>query len=180
MSPAKGSGKLIYSEAELTSDQMKCLGSDNPPCARCAKAGRECIVQRPARTNYSSGAITPSSHARVNSSASHLRAEERLPTSSTQDELPLPGHNHNFSPINSNVPVTNEPALPSIYTTPPYSTVFNQPDGSPNHGTEGQDSRRSWKRRRIGSVGQSPLSLPPADLSNSPIPKRDIIQYIDM
>lgn len=29
---------------------MKCVGSDNPPCARCAKAGRECIVQKPDRT----------------------------------------------------------------------------------------------------------------------------------
>ncbi|KAF8861129.1 hypothetical protein BDZ45DRAFT_288076 [Acephala macrosclerotiorum] len=29
---------------------MKCVGSDNPPCARCAKAGRECIVQKSDRT----------------------------------------------------------------------------------------------------------------------------------
>ncbi len=31
---------------------MKCVGSDNPPCQRCAKAGRECVVQQSNRGQH--------------------------------------------------------------------------------------------------------------------------------
>jgi hypothetical protein len=151
---------------------MKCIGSNNPPCARCAKAGRECIVERPARTNHVSGTSSPNSHVRVNGPSSQLRI-------SRGNEQVGPRHNHNLSPISSNI-ATKELALPSIYSTPPYSTVFNQSDGSPNHDAEDLGSHRSWKRRRIGVTGQFPLSVNPADPSNSPIPEKDVVQYIDM
>lgn len=143
-------------------------------------------MQRSTRTDYASRTSTPSPHVRVDGASSHLRVEDRIPRqfashgSRTQDELPGPRSNHGFSPINSNVPLTNEPALPSIYTTPPYSTVFNQPEGSPNHVAEDSSSHRSWKRRRMGSSDQSLQSINPADSGDGPIPERDIVQYIDM
>jgi hypothetical protein len=116
----------------------------------------------------------------MNGPSSHLRAEERVARINSHDEQPGPRHHHNFSPINSAVSVTNEPALPSTYTTPPYSTVCNPPEGSPNHVAKDMDSHITRKRRRIGPAGQSSLSLIPADPNNNPIPERDIIQYIDM
>jgi hypothetical protein len=163
---------------------MKCIGSDNPPCARCAKAGRECIVQRPPRPSHPSGTSTPSSHVRSADPPQHLRLEEQasrqfsIDRSTMQAELARPSHS--FSPINSGISTTNQPVLPSIYTTPPYSTVFNQPGESPNQAAENLDFHRSWKRRRIGHADQSPRSLTPADPNNNPIPEKDIIQYIDM
>ena len=184
LSPAEGRAQLINSEAELICDQMKCIGSDNPPCARCAKSGRECIVQRSGRANPTSGTNTPSSHVRVNEASSYSRPSASRQSvgegSRAQPELLGARPHHSFSPINSNILGANESALPSIYTTPPYSTVFNQADGSPNQISEDLDSHRSWKRRRIGPASQSPLSLTPADPSTNPISERDIIQYVEM
>ena len=141
---------------------MKCIGSDDPPCARCAKAGRECIVHRPARANQTSTTNTPDSHARTNET-SHLRPEQRAHSRQFEVDGGLHAErvgarpNHNFSPINA-----NQPALPSIYTTPPYSTVFNQADGSPNQPGE-ELNQRGPKRRRtlpwLGPADQSPRSL---------------------
>jgi hypothetical protein len=135
----------------------------------------------PARPNHTPATSTPSSHVRANETSSHFRAEQRAPRQFEREGRNLQANllgarpNHNFSPINA-----SQPALPSIYTTPPYSTVFNQPDGSPNQPAEELDNQRSLKRRRLGPSDQSPRSLPPADPSVSPIPERDIIQYVDM
>lgn len=41
----KNASFAVISSASLINPQMRCIGADNPPCARCAKAGRECIIQ---------------------------------------------------------------------------------------------------------------------------------------
>jgi hypothetical protein len=170
---------------------MKCVGSANPPCARCAKAGRECIVQRPSRAQTSRSS-TLGSQVRANESPSYWRPDERISrtqssTHGVNDSNAHPGRldvrpTHGFSAVNS-VPATNQSVLPSIYTTPPYSTVFNQPDASPGHGSQDFDPQKAWKRQRTGLADQSPRSLgTPADpsISHDPISERDMIQYIDM
>lgn len=163
---------------------MKCIGSDDPPCARCAKAGRECIVQRPARPSHSFATSTPGFHAGANETQNEIRHMERTSGSASsgsniRDELLGARPNHGFSAINSTASTTNQP-LPSIHTNAPYSTVFHQPDGTPNQAVENVDSQKRWKRRRTGLVDQSPRSLTPTESSVNSIPERDIIQYIDM
>jgi hypothetical protein len=114
-----------------------------------------------------------------------MRPRERVSGSASggsnvRDELLGARPNHGFSPINSTASTTNQPVLPSVYTNPPHSTVFHQPDGTPNQAVENVDSQKRWKRRRTGLVDQSPRSLTPTDSSVNTIPERDIIQYIDM
>ena len=164
---------------------MKCIGSDDPPCARCAKAGRECIVQRPARPSHSFGASTPGFHVGANKPQNDTRPVEQASGSASggsnnRDELLGARPTHGFLPINSTASTTNQSVLPSPSTNPPYSTVFNQPDGTPNQAVENVDSPKRWKRRRTGLVDQSPRSLTPTEFSVNTIPERDIIQYIDM
>jgi hypothetical protein len=188
---------------------MKCIGSDDPPCARCAKAGRECVVQRPARPSHPLGASTPGLHVGANESQNDMRPLEGASgpasggsnirdellgartthgfspinsSSSTANQSVLPSRpTHGFSPVNSTACTTNQPVLPSIYTTPPFSTVSNQPGGTPNQAAaENADSQKRWKRRRTGLIDQSPRSLTATEFSVDTIPERDIIQYIDM
>lgn len=164
---------------------MKCIGSDDPPCARCAKAGRECIVQPPARPSHSFGTSTPGVNVGANEAQNDMRPVERASGSASggsniRDELFGVRPNHGFSPINSTASTTNQPVLPSMDTNPPYSTVFHQPDGPPTQAVENVDSQKRWKRRRTGLVDPSLRSLTPTESSFNSIPDRDINQYIDM
>ena len=131
---------------------MKCIGSDEPPCARCAKAGRECIVQRPARPGHSFGTSTPGFHVGANKPQNDTRLVEQASGSASggsnnRDELLGARPTHGFLPINSTPSTTNQSFLPSIYTNPPYSTVLNQSDGTPNQAVENVDSPKRWKRK---------------------------------
>ena len=140
-------------------------------------------MQRPPRANHLSDAGTPGPRGPVNEATTRLGRQE-LPFagggSSIEAEPVGARPNHNFSPINTIVSAPSRSALPSIYTTPPYSTVFDQAAGLPNHAAEDVDAPRSWKRRRLGTTGQSPLPLAPANPNQSPIPERDIVQYVEM
>jgi hypothetical protein len=142
-------------------------------------------VQRPARPSHSFGTSTPGFHVGANKPQNDTRPVEQASGSASggsnnRDELLGARPNHGFSPINSTASATNQPVQPSIYTAPPYSTGFNQPDGIPNHVVENVDSQKGWKRRRTGLVDQSPRSLTPTEFIVNTIPERDIIQYIDM
>jgi hypothetical protein len=142
-------------------------------------------VQRPARPSHGFGTSTPGFHVGANEPENDMRPGERVSGSASggsniRDELRGTRPNHGFSPINSTASTTNQSVLPSPSTNPPYSTVFNQPDGTPNQAVENVDSPKRWKRRRTGLVDQSPRSLTPTEFSVNTIPERDIIQYIDM
>lgn len=142
-------------------------------------------MQRPARPSHAFETSTPGFHVGANEAQNDMRPVERASGSASggsniRDELLGVRPNHGFSPINSTASITNQPVLPSIYETPPYSTVFNQPDGSANQAVGNVDSQNSWKRRRTGLVDQLPRSLTPTEFTVNSIPERDIIQYIDM
>ena len=161
-------------------DQMKCIGSDDPPCARCLKAGRECIVQRPARPQHSANQTpgTSTIRSQVLTNTSPISGTPVIHSFQTRNTggPTAPGPVNGFSPINSNS--GSQAALPSIFTTPPYSTVFNQPDASQDQAIQDSGSHRGWKRQRTSLGTQSPLSV--SDSNSKPISDRDMIQYIDM
>lgn len=89
---------------------MKCVGSDHPPCARCAKAGRECIVQKPDRPQASDN----SNEFRSNISHQNLGHQQQITSSNPSygSSAPLIGHANqvwrkddglflSFSPVSS-------------------------------------------------------------------------------
>ena len=142
-------------------------------------------MQRPARPSHSFGTSTPGFHVGANKPQNDTRPVEKASGSASgrsnnRDELLGARPTHGFLPINSTTSTTNQSVLPSIYTNPPYSTVLNQPDGTPNQAVENVDSPQRWKRRRTGLADQPLRSLTPTEISVNTIPERDIIQYIDM
>ncbi|KUJ10467.1 uncharacterized protein LY89DRAFT_740179 [Mollisia scopiformis] len=172
--------------------KMKCIGSDKPPCARCAKAGRECIVQKPDRTQ-SLGNISNGFHQEVPRPA---RGDfmDRRPSRGEGGTIPENSDTNNpivwrkdgfgaaiarnFFPINELTRANKEPALPSIYNTTPYATVF-----SASENIQDDDSGQpNSKRRRIEATLQTPRHQNTQDLHMSPydtsVPERDMMQLI--
>ncbi|CZR62617.1 uncharacterized protein PAC_12514 [Phialocephala subalpina] len=89
----------------------------------------------------------------------------------------------NFFPVNGlstqNIAQKDQTALPSIYTTTPYNTVFD----SAHHMPEDSSGQPAPKRRRIEpSHTSSPQnSVQDGQASTSePLPQRDMIQLIDI
>lgn len=141
---------------------MKCVGFENPPCARCAKVGRECVPQQYTRNRPG------------------LRIIERTPapkpTMYTINQILTPrglvNSPHTWSPNESAVGQpreqsrdwpANESNLPSIYSIPPLVSIVQQ--------TTPSDTAYSAspKRRRIE-----------APLLEDPLFHRDMVRLIEL
>ncbi|PVH73242.1 hypothetical protein DL98DRAFT_538490 [Cadophora sp. DSE1049] len=179
----------------LTGSQMKCTGSDNPPCDRCAKAGRECVVQR-GRPQDSA-----SSKADIDSRRRRSQLEETFsqpaPPSRTYDSPSFQpvngvgfGRDNQVARFGNSVARTFFPdtpdrdvqekspaVLPSIFTTSPYSAVI---ETGANTGGSSPD-QRAPKRPKLGG---SRLSWDQISSQNSAldhaISERDMVQFIDI
>ena len=173
---------------------MKCIGSETPPCARCAKAGRECIVQRPdRRQNSINPTLAIQSHGErssqaLSNSATGSQSHRVFTTPRTvhtspddeqsRDQRPEPIS----SPANSSVSQLNQSILPSIYSTPPYAAVLEQRDpATPDSSVHNVVSQSHLKRRRTASTGQGIYPNDSGDTGiEQPISERDMSQFIDL
>ncbi|KAH7391618.1 hypothetical protein BKA64DRAFT_110100 [Cadophora sp. MPI-SDFR-AT-0126] len=175
--------------------KMKCTGSDNPPCDRCAKAGRECIVQR-GRPQDSAN-----SKADIDSRRRRSQLEE------TFSQPPLPSRTYDspsFQPVNgvgygrdnqvarfgNSVARTffpdtadrdvqeKSPAVPqSISTASPYSAGT---ETGANTGGTSPDQRAS-KRPKLGASRLSPGMISSQNrIFEHTISERDMVQFIDI
>lgn len=175
---------------------MKCIGSSDPPCARCAKAGRPCIVQR--------GRLPDT----VNSNPdSESRRSQPQPEQTPSRTVPVsrPYESSSFQPVNGvgfgrenqiarygnsvartffpdtadrDAPEKSPIVLPSIFTTSPYSTALDQAGPAKSDGLS--PDLRATKRPRIESTLSSGQVSLQNGTSESPIPERDMVQFIDM
>jgi hypothetical protein len=164
---------------------MKCVGSENPPCARCAKAGRDCVVQRSDRRQPS---VNPTHRERAtevysispNTNQSCHTVDNPPAVSADGDTRP---HNRGpaptSSPANSGVPRLNQSVLQSIYSTPPYSAVLEHRDpATPDGNVQDVGSQSGLKRRR---TTQGLYQNEAGDTgAYQPISERDMVQFIDL
>ncbi|KAH9210049.1 hypothetical protein DL95DRAFT_343628 [Leptodontidium sp. 2 PMI_412] len=176
--------------------KMKCIGSSDPPCARCAKAGRPCIVQR--------GRLPDT----VNSNPdSESRRSQPQPEQTPSRTVPVsrPYESSSFQPVNGvgfgrenqiarygnsvartffpdtadrDAPEKSPIVLPSIFTTSPYSTALDQAGPAKSDGLS--PDLRATKRPRIESTLSSGQVSLQNGTSESPIPERDMVQFIDI
>ncbi|KAK0118377.1 hypothetical protein ONS95_012666 [Cadophora gregata] len=174
--------------------KMKCTGSDNPPCDRCAKAGRECIVQR--------GRPQDSPHS--NSSAGSRRRRSQLDDTFSQPAPPPRTFNtSSFQPVNgvgfgrdnqiarfgnsvartffpetANVQETSPVAMRSTVATSSQSAVMDRTGANM---AETSPDQKASKRPKIGGVR---LSLDQISSQNGTleqaISERDMVQFIDI
>ncbi|KAH7314315.1 hypothetical protein BKA65DRAFT_516581 [Rhexocercosporidium sp. MPI-PUGE-AT-0058] len=176
--------------------KMKCIGSNDPPCARCAKAGRPCIVQR-GRLQDSVNSI-PEDESRRSQPQSGHTPPGTVPIGQSHDGPSFqPVNGVGFGRENQTArygksvariffPETSDPKTPeqspvvlsSIVTASPYSTVLDQA-GSTKSDALSPD-QRALKRPRI----QSTLSSGQFSLKNgmleTPVSERDMVQFIDI
>lgn len=137
---------------------MKCVGFDSPPCARCAKVGRECLPQQYTRNRPG------------------LRVVEKTPAPKpalyTINQILTPRGPRTWSPNESGGGqqreesrdwLPNNSSLPSIYSTPPLVSVVQQT--TPSDSTYSVSS----KRRKI--------EIPS---SEDPLFHRDMVRLIEL
>jgi hypothetical protein len=169
---------------------MKCVGSENPPCARCAKAGRDCVVQQSDRRQPSvnptpAGQIHRERSTEVysispNTNQSYRTVDNPPAVSANGDTRP---HNRGpastSSPANSGVPQLNQSVLQSIYSAPPYSAVLEHRDPAiPDGNVQDVGSQSGLKRRRTTQgLHQNEAGDTGA---YQPISERDMVQFIDL
>ncbi|KAJ5449653.1 uncharacterized protein N7458_006102 [Penicillium daleae] len=85
---------------------MRCIGATNPPCARCVKSNRECIVRLPNRNQH----------------RNQHRLSTRLGSKSPADR---PRRNPE-SDLQS--PNLDQTPLPSIFSSPPITIATTESD----------------------------------------------------
>lgn len=123
---------------------MKCIGSNDPPCARCAKAGRPCMVRRGRPPD--SIKSTPDGNSRQNQPQPEQSSSRAIPINRTYDSSPFQpingvgfGRENQIARYGNSVARTFFPdtadreaqerspvILPSIFTTSPYSAVLDK------------------------------------------------------
>jgi hypothetical protein len=132
---------------------MRCIGAANPPCVRCLKSNRECMVQLPNRQQR-----------HLSSSRSNAPAHPPAPTSPNPlvEHTPSPGGSHaSTSPAvrteaasqlqepspgasEQRNPLLHQTSLPSIFSSSPItiaSTKASESDG-PSSGVPASHTRR--------------------------------------
>lgn len=169
---------------------MKCVGANNPPCAKCIKAGRICQPQLPAHNPYQYSQPQPQPH-----SHSPRHISSRLSSNSAYElERPITGHGMvDTIPRPTIQTLQNQQlcsifaqrrgshaGLPSIFSTPPVDVLNNS---SPQTSAPTLPSETPKKRKRSGvtSEGLEPPS-PNIRLSEEQIvlPLQDIRDMIIM
>ena len=175
---------------------MKCTGSDNPPCDRCAKAGRECVVQRG----------RPQDSANLNRDAESRRRLSQMEETFSQPAQPSRTYDGpSFQPVNGvgfgrdsqiagfgnsvartffpdssdrDAHMRSSTKSSSVFATSPYAVVVDQTRVN----TAGSSpDQRPPKRPKLGG---SSLSLgmvrSQGETLQQVISERDMVQFIDM
>ncbi|CZT45622.1 uncharacterized protein RSE6_05947 [Rhynchosporium secalis] len=99
--------------------KMKCEGSEDPPCSRCRKVGRDCIPQASTRPKAKSGSATQQYH--VNTYQNVTRPATNVATDPLQTNNPRYLLDQAPSVDTS---TQDESVIPSIYSTPPVNAVL--------------------------------------------------------
>lgn len=135
---------------------MKCIGAEKPPCQRCARSGRECLVgSKNAVPNPLQFSTRDSGHSPTVSSwpRDTIPAREQYMTSDNTDSMPLsgldncqqaprsaidqslemtqPSHEHPASTPRLTTNRADSP-LPSVYSVVPFDLVEPSPSFSGN------------------------------------------------
>lgn len=131
--------KIIW----LNTIQMRCIGADSPPCARCLKRNRECVVQLPNRQQH------------------HLSSRSKAP--SQQPLLPSP------SPFDQSTP---SPRNSSSFALPAQQqTTAHSPDESSQHPSMGLQMDSPPNQTNMPSIfSLSPIDIAMADNPEIPHP----------
>lgn len=167
---------------------MRCIGADNPPCIRCAKVKRNCVVRdSQGSTNASSQLIQADES--VTSSLHPLSPLTRFTNSSEARtntlELPINGQRleaGNADEIQSSLPRwtigdMTQPSrhvkiinLPSVYMNSPLGTIDAQLNASsaPDHLSQRE------------ALVQSSSALPNSSPLRSDIPQSDLLNLLQL
>ncbi len=172
---------------------MKCIGAANPPCARCYKAGRECISQRLSRgsSNHRDQVGQISDGRSSTGSLYHV-----FETSGASSISPYGQPLHFPSPVTW-TPATPAPSalgssstfeLSSVYSTSPfYAVVEDKGAAQPEERIHGEiDHSVRSKRQRIALSQQRTAALLDfPEITNQglhekahPVSERDMTQLI--
>ncbi|KAK0119957.1 hypothetical protein ONS95_011381 [Cadophora gregata] len=140
---------------------MKCEGSENPPCIRCQKVGRECVPQ----TTYRQKSIveTRISDVRVNQHASRISSIASIPRPPTNSFRFLPDP----KPRSVDREPANDSVIPCIYSTPPVDAVLESrfKPSSSTSSPRPMESTFLRKRKRQSTYSPSNEALTPTTSS---------------
>lgn len=128
---------------------MRCIGADNPPCMRCAKVNRNCVVPNSHRLTHT---LSPELHVDENATSdfhgsgrpSHLNDSSEV----RQDSIEFPLYSHRLETGELKNPQTGASRsnfdgtaqssghvkimnLPSVYMTSPLGTIDAQLNANP-------------------------------------------------
>jgi hypothetical protein len=120
----------------LPISQMRCVGAENPPCTRCAKAKRQCVIPPSRRSHHLAVADGPHEQgmqsAQFQDHASHSpsfatsagRAMATRTVTQARDATSISTHTSpaSLGPFD----MTQAASLPSIYLTSPLHTIDAQ------------------------------------------------------
>ncbi|KAH7410876.1 hypothetical protein BKA64DRAFT_662043 [Cadophora sp. MPI-SDFR-AT-0126] len=136
--------------------KMKCEGSENPPCIRCRKVGRECVPQTSSRQK--STAETRAFDATSIQHASRTPSNAPIPRPQTNNFRFLPDPR----PRAADHRLANDSVIPSIYSTPPVDAVleprFKPSSSSPSPRIMESSLLRKRKRHFIYSPSNEGLT----------------------
>ena len=131
---------------------MRCIGAADPPCARCAKSNRECVVRLPNRQQQrlSTRSQATADHSqrspnalvgsRPSPAASHSSAPRLLQQTASIQPQGLPQLPHGGS---QTISVVDQTILPSIFSSSPITIATSKASegGSPPHSVESSHDR---------------------------------------
>lgn len=147
---------------------MRCIGAENPPCVRCTRRGKECVVIAPNRhpsSRQSRPRASGSSQAEKGSNSNLPREDGGVQGNSVDAEpasaVRLAGDSNPSS-------AQRESDLPSVYSVSPIA-AFNI-----------SDAPRNLSRREQGA-GQDPQTLthPTTPVPQMP-PEHELTQLIQL
>lgn len=153
---------------------MRCVGAENPPCIRCTKSGRDCVVQASRRGQQSANSQArrqPASSSSIDDgiprrrqlsplaqSAQHAQqwSPAAHPSPRASFTLRRPTSNSYASPTSPSVP---SPALPSVFSTSPLDVL----EHVASQGSVGQ--LWSLSNQRSSAVRDVYLGNPPPEIA---------------
>lgn len=122
---------------------MRCIGADNPPCVRCVKSNRQCVVQMPNRQQRRSSP----SQSQLNSTRTRVRQPASIPSPySLTDHTPSPSVTH----------APNSPNIPNLPVEIPHQ--FHEQ--SPRFAPEQRNSNPAVTSKSLPSIfSSSPITI---------------------
>ncbi len=130
---------------------MRCIGAADPPCARCAKSNRECVVRLPNRQQQRSSTRSqaPADHSQRSPNilvGSRPSPAASLSSTSQVSQQIAPSQPQGLSQLphaSQTISAGDQTILPSIFSSSPITIATSKASegGSPPHSIESSHDR---------------------------------------